>query len=227
MFRRLAALGCLAALLPMLAVVAGLLVAGDVAARRYATAQLADRISAAVPEASGVHARIHSFPFLGRLVFTRTVPEVGVHIDRLAGVHGVVFTGLDINLTDVVLDTHTLINQRQVRLVRIKQGTVTVSITAQALSDAFGRPVRIAGGAVVVTVLGGRSVAARVGISAQTHTLSVTASPLPAMVVPLPNLKLLPCLPAVTLAEGRVDLACTFTRIPDAFVRAASAAAYG
>jgi DUF2993 family protein len=223
-FKKLAALGCLTTAIPILAIVVGALIAGDVAARHYAAAQIADRISAAVPEASGVHGRIRSFPFLGRLLFTQSVPEVGAHVDRLAGIRGVVFTDLDVDLRGVALDTHTLVSKRQVRLTHIKRGTVTVSLTQQALTDALGRQTRITGGAVNVAVLGGQSVRASIGVGAN-HQLTISASPLPALVVPLPSLKLLPCLPQATVLEGRIDLGCTFTTIPDAFVRAASATA--
>jgi hypothetical protein len=218
-FKRLAVMGCLGTVLPILLVIAGLLVAGDVAARRYATGQLSDRIGAAVPEASGVHARIHSFPFIGRLLLDQSVQEVGAHIDRLAAVHGLVFTGLDVDLRGVVLDRGELISHQQVRLRRIRQGTVTVALTQQALADALGRPVTITGGVVNVTVLGGRAVHASVSVAAS--KLAVEVSPLPVATFPLPNSKVLPCAPRVQVVETQIILACTFTRIPPAFVPAA------
>ena len=128
----------------MLAVICGLLFAGDVFARRYATGQLTNRIAAAVPEASGVRARIRSFPFLGRLLWNGSVTEVGAHIDQLAPVHGVSFTDLDVDLHDVRFDGHSFTTSHQVTLTRVGRGRVAVSLTQGALSAALGRAVRIA-----------------------------------------------------------------------------------
>ena len=217
MLRRLAVFGCLGTLLPILLVIAGLLLAGDVAARRYATGQLSDRISAAVPEASGVHARIHSFPFLGRLLFNEKVSEVGVHIDRLVAVRGIVFTSLDVDLRGVGLDRHAMFSDRQIQLDHINRGTVTVALTEQAVSAALGRPATIAHGVIDVSVLGGQTATATVAVSG--HQLVIRVAPLPGVVVPLPNTGVLPCTPGATVGTGQVTFSCTFTRIPDAFVR--------
>jgi hypothetical protein len=204
---------------PALLVVAGLLFAGDVFARRYATGQLSDRISAAVPEASGVHARIRSFPFVGKVVWDGRVDEVGAHIDRLAAARGVVFTNLDVDLRGVVFDGNDFVTSHQVTITHIREGTVTVSVTAQALTDALGRSVRIAGGLVSVAVLAGPLVQAGLALPARQLVLRVAGSPL--LAVPLPSVKVLPCAPQLTVGDGVLTLRCTFTGIPDAFVRVA------
>jgi hypothetical protein len=214
--RRAAVLGCLGMLVPALAVVAGLLVAGDVAARRYATGQLSDRVSAAVPEASGVHARIRSFPFLGRILFNASISDVGVHIDRVAVAGGLAFSDLDVDLRTVVLDGDVLWNQRRVVLRRIGRGTVSVSVTDTDLSSVLGRAVTVQGGAISVVLLG-RPVAASVQVSSA-RQLTVTIGRLPAYTVALPSAKVLPCHPKLTITTGRMVLGCAFTGIPPAFV---------
>jgi hypothetical protein len=221
-FKTARRIGCLLPVLTTLAVVVGLLVAGDIFARRWATIQLTDRIAAAVPEGTGVQARIKSFPFVPRLLLNGHVDEVGAHIDRLASVHGIAFTDLDIDLQGVVLDSHELTGNRHVKVDHISQGTVSVWLTQDALTAAVGRPVRVAGGGAFVRVLGTRE--AQATLTVDQHTLALRVAGLPALVLPLPNLKLIPCLPALTFAEGRVGLSCTFTQVPDAFVRAASRA---
>jgi hypothetical protein len=223
MLRRTAVLGCLSILVPVIVVVAGLLVAGDVAARRYATGQLSDRVSAAVPEGSGVHSRIHSFPFIGRLLVNGDIPQVGTHIDRLTGVAGLTFSDLDVDLRDVALDRHAMLSHRQVRLTRIARGTVTVSLTEQALSAALGRPAHITGGAILVTVFGSSTIRAVVSVT-PAHRLLVQVAGLSALSVALPTVKLLPCSPQLTVVVGRLDLGCTFTSIPAAFAQAVSGA---
>lgn len=224
MFRRAAILGCLGTLVPVLVVVAGLLVAGDVAAKRYAAGQLSDRISAAVPGATGVHSRIHSFPFLGRLVFNGDIPEVGTHIDQLNVAAGLSFSNLDLDLRTVELDAHAMFTNRQVRVRRVGRGSFSVDLTAEALTGALGRHVQVSGGALLVTVLGSTAAHANVAISTA-HRLEVRVAGLPALEIPLPSAKLLPCLPQITVIAAGLNLGCTFTSIPPAFVQAVSSAA--
>lgn len=214
MFKRVAVLGCLTTLIPIVVVIVGLLFAVDVGARRYATIQLADRISTSVPEASGVHARIRSFPFLGRILTHRSIRVVGAHVDRYRA-KGAVFTNIDVELQDATLDEKALINDRQARLTHIKQGTVSLGITQEALSDALGRTVKIAPDAVTVTILGSQPVRAEVALAPP--NLVVRAGLLKPVSLPLPTGKLLPCTPQLTLGQGRIDLHCSFTEIPDAF----------
>lgn len=209
--------------MPALAVVAGLLVAGDVAAKRYAAGQLSDRISASVPGATGVHSRIHSFPFLGRLLVNGRIPEVGTHIDQLDVAAGLSFSNLDVDLRNVNLDPHAMFTNRQVRLRSVDRGTFSVDLTALALTNALGRQVHISGGAMLVTVLGNANVRANVAITA-THRLEVRVAGLPALDIPLPSAKLLPCAPQITVITGGLNLGCTFTSIPPAFVQAISSA---
>lgn len=221
MFRRAAVLGCLGTLVPVLLVVAGLLVAGDVAAKRYAAGQLSDRITAAVPGATGVHSRIHSFPFLGRLVFNGDIPDIGTHIDQLNVAAGLSFNNLDVDLHRVALDRHTMFSNRQLKVRTVGRGAFSVDLTAQSLTNAFGREVRVSGGAILVTVLGNASVRATVAIS-PAHRLEVHVTGLPTLDVPLPSAKLLPCVPKITVIAAGLNLACAFTSIPPAFVQVAS-----
>ena len=223
MLRRFLTLGCLGSLVTVLAVIAGLLVAGDVAARRYATGQLNDRISASTPGASGVHSRIRSFPFLGRLLVNGDIAEVGTHVDQLIVAAGITFTNLDVDLRRVDLDRHAALFDRQVQLKRVGRGTASVELTAPALSSALGRPVRVSGGTIIVSVLGSSGVRATVAVSAS-QRLEVRVSGLPVLSIQLPSAKLLPCTPQVTVVAAGVELACTFTSIPPAFVRAIAGA---
>jgi hypothetical protein len=221
LFRRAAVLGCLGTLVPVLVVVAGLLVAGDVAARRYAAGQISDRVSAAVPGATGVHSRISSFPFLGRLAFNGVIPEVGTHVDQLNVAAGLSFSNLDVDLRSVHLDRHAMFSNRKVSVRRVGRGTFTVDLTATALTAALGRQVRASGGAILVTVLGNAAVRANVAITAS-HHVEVRVAGLPVLDVPLPSAKLLPCVPQITVIATGLTLGCTFTNIPPAFVQAVS-----
>jgi hypothetical protein len=213
-FKRAAVLGCLTTLIPIVVVIIGLLFAADVGARRYATSQLADRISSSVPEASGVHARIKSFPFVGRILTHGDISVVGAHVDRYQG-KGLVFSDIDVELRGATLDKKALINDRQARLTHIDNGTVSVGVTQEALSTALGRTVTVTPGAVTVAFTGSSPVRAQVGLFGP--NLVVRAGFLQPITVPLPTGKLLPCLPALTMGQGRIDMHCSFTQIPDAF----------
>jgi len=196
-----------------LGVLVALYLVADVAARRYATTQMEKRISAAVPEAQGVHGRIRSFPFLIKLVANGSVGEVGARLDRV--VSGVlIFVDLDVDLRGVVLDKSELINHRKVRVTRIDRGTVTVDVTAADLSRALGRQVSIDPSGVFVggAAAGAQRVAVSVG-SGRQFVLTVGGAVVRAT---LPSDKVLPCLPGVQFAPGRVQLSCTFTEIPPA-----------
>jgi LmeA-like phospholipid-binding len=217
--RKAAAVGCLTTVVPALVVIGALLFAGDVFARRYATGQLSDRISAAVPEASGVHARIRSFPFVGKLFWDGHVDEVGAHIDRVA-VGSVVFTNLDIDLRGVVFDGDAFVTSHRATLTKIRQGTVTASVTARALSAALGRPVHITAGGVNVAVLAGLLVRAGIALTPG-RQLVLRVAGLPVVAVPLPSSNVFPCAPRLSVGEGAIVLRCAFTQIPHAFAGAA------
>jgi hypothetical protein len=214
MLRRL---GCLAFVVPLLVALLAILTVGDFAVRSYATTQISHRIESSVPEASGVHSRIQSFPFTARLLVSGHVPELGTHVDHLAAVAGLSFSDLDVDLRNVSIDRHALLSHHQVRLTGIGHGTVTVSLTQESLTSGLGRAVRIAPGGVVVAD-GTASVQASVAIAGR--QVVVRAVGLPVLTVPLPSVKLLPCAPQLALTNGRATFTCTFTGVPAAFATA-------
>jgi hypothetical protein len=209
-------MGCLGTVLPILLVLAGLLAGADLGIRQLAASQLHDRIVAAVPEASGVKVKIHSFPFVGRLIIGKPVSEVWVHVDKFTGGR-LDFTDGQLVLHQVKVDTGTLLGQRRVQVTHFGSGTIALSLGEAALTGAVGRAVTVSGGVVNVEVLPGRPVKADVLVVG--NEVQLQAPFLPALKFPLPNPKLLPCTPKVTPGDRLIRFACSFTKIPDALGR--------
>src|SRR5579862_6388885 len=91
--------GCLFGLLGVAVGLAAVGEAADIGTRHLATSKIDQRISAAVPSSRGVHAWIHSFPFL-QVAVNGHVDEVGARVASVT-VHKVVFTDILVDLTGV------------------------------------------------------------------------------------------------------------------------------
>jgi hypothetical protein len=208
--------GKLLAALVFIAVLLGL---GDVAARLYAQHQLARRIDANVASA---HAKvtISSFPFVGRLAISGTVPKIHT---RVSGVSSGRFTfdSIDLTVTGVRLDKSALLKNRRVQLQKISGGTVSADMTEAAVRHALGDlPVTLGNGIVQVTIQG-VIVTARVSIANNQLSIETAGAPLS---VPIPKLPVLPCAASATVSAGHLHLSCAIHDIPAALVQAAARA---
>jgi len=208
--------GKLLAALVFLAVLLGL---GDVAARLYAQHQLVRRIDANVASA---HAKvtISSFPFVGRLAVSGTIPKIHT---RVSGVSSGRFTfdSIDLTVTGVRLDKSALFKNRRVQLQKISGGTVSADMTEAAVRHALGDlPITLGNGIVQVTIQG-VIVTARVSIANNQLTVETAGAPLS---VPIPKLPVLPCAANATVSTGHLHLSCAIHDIPPALVQAAALA---
>lgn len=192
--------GCL---IGALGVVAGLAVVGgaaDVGARHLATGKVEQRIRQAVPEASGVHGRIRSWPFLAAGVDGR-VSEIDARVDRLK-VAPVVYTDLRVALHGARVSISNMVTALRVDVTRIDRGTVSFTIGDSYLAR------------VTPGVPAG---ARRVSVDATRRALLVGGpSGLP-VVVALPGPSLVPCVPGAATGPTGVTLRCSFTTVPGAF----------
>jgi hypothetical protein len=206
----------LAALLVLVAVVLGL---GDQGARLYAQRQIAKRIDTNVASA---HAKvaISSFPFLGRLATSATVPKIRARVAK-ASSGRFTFDSIEVTLTGVRLNRSVLWKDRRVQLQRIDRGTVTADMTETAVRHALGDlPVTLGNGTAQLTIQG-FAVTARVSISDNQLHLEATGAPLS---VPIPKLPLLPCAAAATVTTGHLHLSCSIHDVPAALLQAAGPA---
>jgi hypothetical protein len=192
--------GCL---IGALGVVAGLAVVGgaaDVGARHLATGKVEQRIRQAVPQASGVHGRIRSWPFLAAGINGR-VSEIDARVDRLA-VKPVVYSDLTIALHGARVSISNMVTSLRVDVTRINRGTVSF-----ALADSYLDKV----------APGVATGARRVSVDAQRRELVVGGPGGLPVVVALPGPSLVPCVPGAALGPTGLILGCSFTTVPAAF----------
>ena len=199
-----------AGILVLLALIAGLLVAADIVARQVAEEELANRVAARVPEAGSTSAKVRSFPFLGRLLFSGRVDEVDAGVTDVT-VRGLRFASVDVALYGAKIDRRQLTQDRRVVLSAIDRGRATATVDAAALTEALGVPITLDPGKASVTVAGVK-ISARVEVTNGRLIVGGVGVNLPGLELVAP---LLPCVPDARVESGRVLLSCEFTQIPD------------
>ena len=204
--------GCL---IGLTGVVVGLALIGDAAdaaARHYVTTKVVERISASVPGASGVSARIHSFPFLKAAV-GGSVDEIGAHVNLLV-IQSLDFTDIDVDLRGVRISVGDLVNGR-LNVTRITRGTIVLSVTDASLVQAIVRSVPAA--AAEASLIQSELPRLRITVNPATRQLVIALPGLARVDLGLPEANLLPCVPQVTSGATRMTLTCQFDHVPTAF----------
>jgi hypothetical protein len=202
-------------LVVVVAVVVAVLAVADVLVRRTVERDIASHIEARVPGTSA-QVQITSFPFVGRIATSGSVPTLDAEITGLKVGPFPVDT-VDIAVHDLKVSRRDLL-QGKVVLQSVRTATVTGVITQQSVDTGSGLPVTLGNGTVG---LGGIQVPAR--ISVRSDDLTVSVAPLPTLTVPLLPAALLPCTATATISAGRITLACTTSTIPPALVDAVAA----
>lgn len=197
-------------LLVTLVVLGGLLAVADVVAEDVAEGELETRLAAEIPEASGVSARISSFPFLGRLLTSGRVAEVDAQARGLE-VEGLDLDVVAVDLDGVTLDRTLLWDDQRVAVTDIDHGRVRAEVTQAALSQRLGVDVRLESGRASVTVAG-RRITAELSVRDGRLIVGGAGLSLPALDVVAP---LLPCIADAEIVPGRVLLTCDFTEVPE------------
>ncbi|MEN3314904.1 MAG: hypothetical protein V7605_1138 [Acidimicrobiaceae bacterium] len=207
--------------LVLLLVVACLLVAADVAARRAIEGQLERRVRQAVSSADGVSAdavsvHIDSFPFLARLGLTGNVAGVKASVAGIQ-VKGLRLTRVAVDLHDVHIDRNRLVVDRQVDITTVGRGLAVGEVTQADLRRALdGLPVVLGAGTIGVTVAG---VKAAVSARVANGVLQLSAGGVRFPAVTLPKLPLLPCVTQAVSVPGRLLLSCTVAQVPPELFR--------
>lgn len=199
----------------VLAVVLGLLVAGDLAVRTVAESQLRDRVVASASPAGGTSARIRSFPFVGRLLTSGRVSRIEVSTAEVT-VEGVTFARVALDLRGVTFDRDALVSKQEVRLVSLDRGTASAEVTQAELSERLGVAVTLTAGRAQVRI-GGQTVTAGASVNDDVLQLTVAGQSLPRLRIPKP--RMLPCVGDVEIVPGRVRFTCTLDRLPDELVQ--------
>jgi hypothetical protein len=205
------------------------LIVGDRAAKGWAESKLAERAAAYYPPGSGSSASIHSFPFLGRLLFSGSIPRVDVNLDDLR-VDAVLIRQLSIHVSDVKLARGELFHGR-VHIDDVGQGRIVATLDGPSLAKAAGVDARFTPGEVQIhQKIQGVDVFAKGKVSVKGNLVTVTPTSVEGLAVPpsrfaisyrIPGIEILPCQADVRIIQNGVVLACNVTDIPAALVQAA------
>jgi hypothetical protein len=221
--------------LVVLAVLSGVLLAADFAARAWAEAKLAEQTAAYYPPSSASSASIDSFPFLGRLLVGGDVPGVSVRMENLrAGILAV--ARLELNLTDVKVDRGELFAGR-VRVVDVGAGRMEALVDGASLARAVGLDLRFTDGEVEIhTTVRGVDLSARGRVTLEGNRLRIVPTSVQGLGLPaaaltvtyaIPGADLLPCEAEVRPVPEGVLVACAVDDVPPALVRGAPAVPQG
>jgi hypothetical protein len=192
------------------AVVLAILAGVDIGTRVAMEHQLEQRIDSAVPGA-GASVTIHAFPWLPHLISQGRVARITAHANQV-GQGPFVLDSVEVAVTNVRIDRHQLLHQRQLEIVSIGTGTVSADMTQAALDTLLGVNVVLGAGTAQVSVEG---VTVTGHLSITNGNLRLDAPGLPVSVA-IPTLPILPCLAQVTIVPGHLVGSCTFTQIPAA-----------
>ena len=188
-----------------------LLLIADQAARVVAEGKLASRARVAAGDSASADATIASFPFLGRLLASGSVPRVTVRVTG-AEAGPVRLAAVEVEATGVALDRSALLSGK-VRLHGIAGGAVAVELDSAALTETLKVPVTIADGKVLVG-RGAVAVEATAEVS-RAGSLVLRLARLPALTVPVVRTPLIPCAATtVGVRDDRVRLSCEVDELP-------------
>lgn len=187
----------------------------DVVVRHTVEADIAKHIEAQVP---GTSASVHisSWPFVGRLAASGTVPDLRAQV-RGVKIGPFAVDSVDIVVQDIKVSRSDLARGKVV-LKSIRTAAIEGVISQQSLDSGLGLPVTLGAGTVG---LAGVQVAARVAVSSDRLTIGVP--PLPPITLPLLPAALLPCSANAVISVGQITLTCTTSSIPPALLSAAAA----
>ncbi len=205
------------------------LIVGDQAAKGWAESKLAERAAAYYPPGSGSSASIHSFPFIGRLLVSGSIPRVDVNLDDLR-IETVLIRRLSIHVSNVKLARGELFGGR-VRLDDVGQGRIVATLDGPALAKAVGLDVRFTPGEVEVhEKIQGVDVTAKGKVAVKGNLVTVTPTSVEGLSVPasrfaisyrIPGIEILPCQADVKIIQNGLVLACDVADVPAALVQAA------
>ena len=206
------------------------LIVGDQAAKGWAESKLAERAAAYYPPGSGSSASIHSFPFLGKLLFLGSIPRADVNLDDVK-FQTVLVRRLSLRVSEVKLDRDELFSGR-VHVRDVGEGQIVATVDGPSLAKATGFDVRFTPGQVEVhQKIQGVDVVAKGQLTVKGNLVTVTPTSVQGLAVPasrfaisyrIPGIELLPCEAAgVKIIQNAVTLSCNVTDIPAALVQAA------
>jgi hypothetical protein len=193
-------------LILILAVIVGGLALVDHVVKDKVQSVLASRIEKELP---GSHATvtITSFPFLGHLAASGTVPQMQASVTNVTS-GDLAFSSIRMNLVDLKIRRNDLFSGK-VTPLSIRRGRVVATVPQSSVDSISKLPLVLGAGTVSAQ---GVTVPAKLSISGDTVTFS--ASGLSSFSLAVPALAVLPCVSAARVVSGAVRLTCRFTALP-------------
>jgi hypothetical protein len=192
--------------LVVVALLVAALAVADVVVRHRVQSALAGHIEEQLP-GSRASVAISSFPFVGRLAMSGTVPEVTAKVSNVAE-GGITLEQVDVELSRLKVDNGQLIHRRVV-LQGIGSGTVTAEISQATVDQQLGAPLTLGAGTVELD-----GVQARPPITASGSAISLGLPSLPPLRIPAPVLSILPCLSSASVVPGALEVSCQLASLP-------------
>jgi hypothetical protein len=179
----------------------------DVVVRKSVENSIATQIESRSPGSSAV-VKIPSFPFLGHLAVSGTVPTLDADVTDVAA-GPVEITHIDLDVTNLKLDRHQLLHN-EVHPLSISSGQV-VAVISQASLDALAHlSLRLGQGTISYL---GLTIAVHLTIDDGAVVIALPHG-LPHLRVAIPVLDVLPCVDAAAVVPGALQLSCHFTTLP-------------
>ncbi|MHB1535277.1 MAG: hypothetical protein ACYC1D_11860 [Acidimicrobiales bacterium] len=198
----------LTSLVVVLAVFVGLLSVADVVIRRQVQSGIASRIDQRDPGALA-SVDISSFPFVGRLAVSGTIPEMRIDVTGVTA-GPLVFSRVDLNLSYLRIRRGALLHGH-VELVGLRRGVVTADISQESIDHITGLPITFGPGTV-----GAGGLEVPVKLSVHRSAVTFRFASLPTLTLNIPSLNLLPCVGGAAIVPGALQVSCTFTGLPAA-----------
>jgi hypothetical protein len=193
-------------LILVLAVIVGGLAIADHVVKDKVQSVLASRIQKELP-GSDAQVKITSFPFLGHLAVSGTVPQIQADVDNVSS-GDIQFSSIRMTITDLKIKRNDLFSGK-VTPLSIKRGRVVATVPASTIDSISKLPLTLGAGTVSAA---GQTVPAHLSISGDTVTFS--ASGLTSFSLAVPALDVLPCVDSARIVTGAVRLTCRFTSLP-------------
>lgn len=198
-----------------LVVLVVILAALDIGARIWTQHELASETKKEVPGVASVGAGISSFPFIGHLAFSGTVPHAHLTLHDLPA-ERLNVDQLRVAVDDFTIDRGKLLDGKVI-VTHVSKVDVSAVLTDADLTQASGVAIHISPGQATAQ-FGGQDVTVQASVSGSQLILSATG--VGSVSVTLPSSKYLPCTPQAQLGDGEATLRCTSDHLPDAVVQA-------
>lgn len=181
----------------------------DVWVRHKVQSVVATHIEDELPGSTAT-VNISSFPFVGRLVASGSVPEMQVDVHGVSG-GGVDFSDIEVVTHDLKLRTGKLTSGK-VQLRSIGYGSVTGDVTEASVDHLTGVPATFGAGTIEVA-----GVTETPSLTVSDGAINVSAPQFPQQIrIPVPTLSILPCASSAAIVPGALQVSCELTSLPPA-----------